>query len=243
MRKACRFRSCCSSAMRPPAISTWQDPYDFSDNGSVAFERAMIDPEETRPFDINTMDVNGDGKKDVLTSAFKQSKIYWYEAPAEDNASWTQHLVSDTFDGTDVFTGDINNDGTEEFVIARLRQSKLSWFEYDRADQTWTEHLIDYTLLPADVSLNDLDGDGDLDVVLAGLGANQVIWYENKLNENQNCVLTFMLGKDSPRLALLRDFRDNIVMAIPGGNRLIDAYYYFSPGLIKCMQLFLAYAR
>ena len=65
---------------------------DVNNNGQVTFDRTMIDPALVRAFDANTMDVNGDGKKDVVVSTFQLPDIYWYEQPAASTAPWIQHL-------------------------------------------------------------------------------------------------------------------------------------------------------
>ncbi len=149
--------------------------------GKVTFNRTMIAPELKWAFDNNCMDVNGDKKKDLLVTVFKDPHIYWYEAPSKKGGSWTKHLVTDSLKGTDMSTGDIDGDGKKDFVVSGLFQKKISWFKYNKTMQAWTENPVDDNIaFPGDISLDDLDKDGDLDVVLAGMGANQMIWYENK---------------------------------------------------------------
>ena len=133
------------------------------------------------------MDVNEDGKKDVIVSSFMATGIYWYEQPANSGDSWIQHLISNTYNGTDMYTGDIDGNGKTDLIISSLFKKKISWFSYswENGQAFWVEHPLDDNIpAPADISLNDLDGDGDLDVVLAGMGEYQIIWYENKLNDN-----------------------------------------------------------
>ncbi len=70
----------------------------------------MVDPALVRAFDANTMDVNEDGKKDVVVSIFQLPDIYWYEQPAASTAAWIQHTITNTYEGTDLYTGDIDGD-------------------------------------------------------------------------------------------------------------------------------------
>ncbi len=147
----------------------------------------MIDPASVRAFDVNTMDVNEDGRKDVVVSSFMATGIYWYEQPANSGDSWIQHLISNTYNGTDMYTGDIDGNGKTDLIISGLFKSKISWFSYswENGQAFWMEHsLDDNSSNPGDISLNDLDGDGDLDVAVTSLGLNQLVWYENKLNDN-----------------------------------------------------------
>ena len=168
------------------------------EGGEVVFDLTMIDDNLENAFDVNCMDVNGDLKKDVLVTVFQTQAIYWYEAPAISGDPWIQHLVSNSYECTDLYTGDINGDGKIDFAVAGLFGNLIPWYEYNQS--SWVENMIDdYIIWPGDISLDDLDEDGDLDLVVAGLGEDQMIWYENQLNdwdgdgilnEVDNCSLT-----------------------------------------------------
>lgn len=159
--------------------------FKVDDKGNnITFERTDIDSEVFNPFDVSSLDVNGDEKKDVVVTIFQGMAICWYEAPEKKGGLWTQHLVSDTFNGTDIYAGDINGDKQDDIVVSGLFINKISWFETtsDNGDIQWVEHLIDDEITwPGDISLDDIDEDGDLDVVVVGMGEAQVIWYENKI--------------------------------------------------------------
>ncbi len=151
---------------------------------NVSFVRTDIDSGVEKPFDINAMDVNNDGRKDVVVTIFQNALVYWYEAPVDSSGEWVQHLISETFSGTDIFTGNIVNDGHTEMVIAGLMQEKISWFKPETSDNVtlWQEYVIDDNILnPGDLSLHDMDGDGDLDLFVAGMGINQMVWYEHTI--------------------------------------------------------------
>jgi hypothetical protein len=154
--------------------------------GQIVFNRTIIDPASIRAFDVNTMDVNEDGRKDVIVSSFMATGIYWYEQPANSGEPWIQHLISNTYNGTDMYTGDIDGNGKTDLIISGLFKSKISWFSYswENGQEFWMEHsLDDNSSNPGDISLNDLDGDGDLDVSVTSLGLNELVWYENKIND------------------------------------------------------------
>jgi len=74
--------------------------------------------------------------------------VLWYEAPLNDDAPWKQHVLSDTFSGTDMYTGDINGDLKTDLAVSGAFIDKLAWFEYKRkgSDILWTEHIIDDTI-------------------------------------------------------------------------------------------------
>jgi hypothetical protein len=163
---------------------SWLDVTDAG--GQIGFNRTIIDPDSVRAFDVNTLDVNEDGEKDVVVSTLMKPGIYWYEQPANSGDSWIQHFVSNTFKGTDMYTGDIDKNGKTDLIISGAFSNKISWFSYswENGQALWMEHSLDDNISqPGDISLNDVDGDGDLDVVVTSLVSNQVLWYENRLNE------------------------------------------------------------
>jgi hypothetical protein len=161
---------------------SWLDVTDTG--GEIGFNGTMVDSASIRAFDVNTIDVNGDGKQDVIVSSFMAPAIYWYEQPANSGDSWIRHFVSNTFDGTDIYTGDIDKDGKKDLIISGLFGNKISWFSYSwgNGQAIWQEHSLDNNIaMPGDISLNDIDGDGVLDVVVAGMGENNIVWYKNTL--------------------------------------------------------------
>ena len=211
------------------------------EEGKVIFDRTWIDKELHRAFDVCSMDVNGDLKKDVIVTNFNVrspyvATIFWYEAPSSRSDSWTQHIVAE-YNGTDIYTGDINGDGKMDVVVSGIFE--ISWFEPRRKNDgiQWTRNMIDDDIsAPGDISLDDLDGDGDLDVVVAGMGEDQMIWYENKMPKPTVCPIKFLLGEDSPHLLALRTFRDNYLLAMPGGKWLVESYYAYSEVIVGYLR-------
>ena len=86
---------------------------------------------------------------------YTQPTIYWYEAPEKNGDPWKQHVLSNTFSGTDIYTGDINRDSKTDLVVSGAFIDKLAWYEYKSEDGKilWTEHIIDDCINdPGDVS-------------------------------------------------------------------------------------------
>lgn len=199
---------------------SWLDVADSG--GEIIFNRTIIDPESIRAFDVNTMDVNGDGKKDVALSSFMAAGIYWYEQPANSGDAWIKHFVSSTYDGTDMYTGDIDGIGNIDLIVSGLFYNKISWFSYnwENGQAFWTEYSLDDNIaVPGDISLNDVDEDGDIDVVVAGMGDNQMLWYENKLNETlttTTTVITTTTTTAPPTIIQLSSFD-----AVAGSGKII----------------------
>src|SRR6185369_2469291 len=104
----------------------------------IAFQQHVVDTENTLSA-AAAIDVNKDGKLDIVTGA------YWYEAP-----TWKKHPVRDVefirgrYDDYACLPLDVNGDGHLDFCISNYRSEKLGWVE-NPGDPTkpWTEHIIE----------------------------------------------------------------------------------------------------
>ncbi|MFW5740372.1 MAG: FG-GAP repeat domain-containing protein, partial [Myxococcota bacterium] len=153
------------------------------------FEDTTICTTFPRPFDVNLLDVDEDGHLDVVASKIFGAGLRWFESPAADGDTWTEHVITDDLPAADLFVGDIDGDGSEDLLVAGLSMmgpavpDSVVWFErYDDAGAVgWRKHWVDFgePQTPGDVELQDLDGDGDLDVVTTWMTGHAVVWYEN----------------------------------------------------------------
>jgi hypothetical protein len=136
------------------------------------------------------LDVNGDGRKDVLTGMAHDYGLAWYEQMAD--GSWTQHVIDASWSQLhDSHLVDINGDGRPDFVTGKRYFAHngsdpgerdplgIYWYEWHNAATAtpanggveWTRHIIDYSSrMGAGVqsTVADIDGDGDLDIIAAG---------------------------------------------------------------------------
>lgn len=122
-------------------------------------------------------DVNGDGRKDVLSSTA------WFEQPSDTLADgfWPQHEASftDSYGGAEMYAYDVDGDGDND-VIASLAAHDfgLAWYEQVRENgqSSFKQHLIMgsrpeenrhgvvFSELHS-VALADMDGDGLKDII------------------------------------------------------------------------------
>jgi hypothetical protein len=136
------------------------------------------------------INITADRMKDLIVTKIMAPGIHWFEAPKEENGTWTEHSVDHDFEATDVYTGDINLDGRSDFVVAGYNMGmgknpdSVAWFEFEKNEDTvtWQKHYVDETIKgPGDISLNDMNWDGRPDIVTLSYTDGLVLWYENHL--------------------------------------------------------------
>jgi hypothetical protein len=141
------------------------------------------------------MDINGDGRKDLLTGMAHDYGIAWYEQTA--GGQWIQHIIDNTWSQAHASAlVDMNGDGQLDLVTGKRYFAHngsdpgerepigLYWYEYRKVAPTpasargpgnggveWIRHIVDYSGRMGggmQIVVTDIDGDGDLDIVSGG---------------------------------------------------------------------------
>ncbi len=129
-------------------------------NGQSEFEAA------------GAMDVDGDGKLDVVSGGF------WYQAP-----DWKKHAIRDVprqgtyYNDFAVMPLDVDGDGDMDFVTVSYFGKDVGWVENPgEVGAEWTYRRIDEPGSSEAAAAVDLSGDGVPD--LLPNATNVVVWYE-----------------------------------------------------------------
>jgi hypothetical protein len=157
---------------------------DARDAGKWIYHR--IGATDTGGPSIATMDVNGDGRTDVVIAPneAEQGKegLVWFEAPRDRrHGRWIRHTIDPTWQAVHhIEVGDFNRDGHPDLLLAEQEQSHDVYghwhFDNDRVAilygngrGAFRTQVLERTGGQNQVAA-DIDGDGDLDFLSANHG-------------------------------------------------------------------------
>jgi len=144
---------------------------------------------------IHVLDVNGDGRNDIVTAAGHDFGVYWFEHGAD--GKWTRRTIDNAWSQGHASTLiDLNGDGRLDLVTGKRFMAHngsdpgereplgVYWYELRpaaaaaasagapaRPTVEWIRHVIDYSSRVGggmQLPVADVDRDGDLDVICAG---------------------------------------------------------------------------
>ncbi|MFL5620824.1 MAG: FG-GAP-like repeat-containing protein [Gemmatimonadaceae bacterium] len=127
------------------------------------------------------VDVNGDGREDLLFVDAAARQMVWMEAPSRaGDTTWTRHVVGAPLPPErsramphGLGFGDVDGDGRPDVV------SIDAWYRAPaRADGAWEEQRADLGAPAAQMYAFDADGDGDRDIVSSSAHDYGLWWHE-----------------------------------------------------------------
>ncbi len=146
---------------------------------------------------IYALDVNADGRPDIVTSMAHDYGVFWLEQPTTPGGVWKKNIIDDSWSQPHAMTMvDLNGDGRMDFVTGKRFMAHngkdpgereplgIYWYEHlapdEKGNVEWVKHTVDYggrTGGGMQIPVADIDGDGDLDFAVGGKSG--VFLFEN----------------------------------------------------------------
>jgi hypothetical protein len=133
---------------------------------------------------IHVLDVNGDGRNDVVTAAGHDYGVFWFEQG--EGGTWTRRMIDTAWSQGHASTlVDVNGDGRLDLVTGKRFMAHngtdpgekeplgVYWYEFRKGTSApeWIRHVVDYGGRMGggmQIPVVDVDRDGDLDLVCPG---------------------------------------------------------------------------
>lgn len=147
---------------------------------------------------MQVLDVNGDGKNDVISASAHALGIWWHEQVGgiDGKIDFKTHLISNTTAQThSSIMADLNGDGRKEYITGKRFLAHhgrdpgdsdpaiLLWFDITPGKEPYfTEHQIDNDSgAGLNITVHDMNGDRKPDIVIAN--KNGVFLFENQMKK------------------------------------------------------------
>ncbi len=130
--------------------------------------------------EIISVDLDGDGDKDILTALTNDNRIAWQEN-LEGEGTFSELITIATIDNPlSIFAGDIDGDNDMDIIVASSSSNgKVVYYKNLDGNATFgTEQIINSEAYPTVVYAVDIDNDGDLDI-FSSADSTKVFWQEN----------------------------------------------------------------
>jgi hypothetical protein len=133
---------------------------------------------------MHVVDVNKDGRSDIVTTMAHSYGVLWFEQGAD--GQWTRRIIDTTWaNAHSSAMSDLNGDGQPDLIAAKRYFGRsgndpgerepmgIYWYQFRPAPKgvEWIRHIVDYGGRAGgglQMVVDDIDGDGDRDVVTAG---------------------------------------------------------------------------
>jgi hypothetical protein len=134
------------------------------------------------------VDVDGDGRKDLICADSKEKQMVWLKSPESGTSPWIKYPISEKkAPGTDRFShglgfGDVNRDGRNDVII------KQGWWEgpADPKQPDWKFHQANLGEDCSQMHVLDVNGDGVNDIISASAHKYGIWWHEQVNSEGND---------------------------------------------------------
>jgi len=111
------------------------------------------------------LDVDGDGKIDIVSSGWHSKRIWWSRNPGKQDAMWEDHLVEDRFPVEFSFLVDLDNDGKANEVLPQFGDQRAPTMWYEPRGGTLQGHIASPRSYGHGIGVGDINRDGRNDII------------------------------------------------------------------------------
>ena len=149
----------------------WEAPANPRTHG---WKKHLLATGQVGATNLTPVDVNKDGKMDVIATRGHGLGVLWFEGP-----DWKEHTIHpDLASPHCLATADFDLDGDIDAATCAYESKVAAWFEND-GKGVFQTHVLDEDQCAYDIRAVDMDGDGDRDILVAGQLSKNIVWYVN----------------------------------------------------------------
>ncbi|WP_435264044.1 T9SS type A sorting domain-containing protein [Tenacibaculum sp. nBUS_03] len=158
-------------------------------NAQIDFQEHIVIDESisaNNPKSIVSIDIDGDGDKDIVSASYDDYTVGWYEN-LDGNGNFgvrKKIFISNSRKRiSSIHVADINNDGYVDVLFSSNNANIIAWYKNKDGlgNFEFGGQIASGINLKGVNSIfsQDIDGDGDLDVLSSSFIADKVAWFEN----------------------------------------------------------------
>ncbi|MCJ7932358.1 MAG: T9SS type A sorting domain-containing protein [Chryseobacterium sp.] len=148
---------------------------------NIPYNPANIENYIPDRYKLKMLDVDNDGKQDVVFSVYWDKKLYW-KKNLGNGAFGPDQLITDAVRGVISFDiGDFNQDTKKDIAVASFLDNRIGWYQNTTGSGNFgPEKIITESIDGLNkISTGDIDGDGDHDLLASSAADGKLTWYQN----------------------------------------------------------------
>ena len=155
--------------------------WENSDGNGTTWNEHLVAGSFDGASSVYASDMDKDGDVDIIASAYNADTISWWENTAGNGSAFTQHNITQSFDGaSSVITTDLDRDGDQDIIATAYEGGTVTWWENGNGDgSSWNENSLSSSMSGANsVRTADLNSDGEADIIAAAFDGDQIMWWQ-----------------------------------------------------------------